>query len=198
MRALLLTVSLTGCSLLPSPPTTPGQQWSEFHVHQTTRGFATPHTRLSVERSVIYVGTYSVDRPYQFTATIRGFAQPALMHCSMVEGGYRCDVEGALLFHLNSACTEGHAMIDGKPWRIEAWYSEGTHVGYLLSRHARFLAAVDTDHTWRRRNLVDPSLTQNARVEVELAAAALHDLLEVNEGRPFLCHPVMHRRRAFR
>ena len=208
MVSVLVGLLANGCvGLRPMPPQEGGVRWQRYVLAQgaTPRELRSPQSTLSsaTNLNVPYLLT-AADFRYRLDLSAQTNHARHDVVCAQPGDralGYQCvdtrRTPRSWSLAMAPGCERGSVTDAQQIDHIEAWYQEGTHVGFVLRRGSRLIAAIDTDDTWTRPVWVAHDLDQAERHSIDLAAYVLHDMLRAEEhgGYPFLCAALSSRRR---
>lgn len=203
---LLASVLSLGCvSVNPMPPQVRGVQWDRYVLAQgaTPGTFTTARARLrGTSNDVLPYLLRADDSRYQLNLQIKRGHVESTLTCFQQEtstGQYGCSgSEPVRSIALTEHCRHGVMVTSaGTSLAIEPWWIESMHVGFIVRRGERPVAAVDTDHQWTRPVWVDATLPLADLVAIDALAYVLNDVFAAEErgGLPFLCRDLSERRR---
>jgi hypothetical protein len=210
-----------GCALNPAPPAQTGGSWDRHELLQgpAPDAFETPRGELTLTRNVrsnlqplSSSFRYAVDLDVESASG--GSSNNHDVRCAVQrDDSYACRGPTLLDLRLSADCTRGEVQTPAgsavlEPWFVRAdgstaepWATGDTHVGFVLRRQGRSLAAFDTDHPWARIVWVDHAVSEAERPSLDALGVILDDLIEAGTQfvgptfRPLLCDRLVTLRR---
>lgn len=181
-----------GCSINPLPPAREGHVWTREELQpgggrtlETPRGSFTGINNIRTSWDPLFSSFR-----YQLHLEVVADGFTAVVLCREEDdGSYECDGGGLLTMRLTNNCARGQFRTPGGDGHVELWMQDGVHVGFLMRRGERYLAAFDTDHEWARPVWIESALPAEDRRAFDALAYILNDMLDTESEAsiPFLC-----------
>jgi hypothetical protein len=209
-------LATAGCSINPVPPARSGATWDRYELTQGSapNAFDSPRGRFTLVSNVrSSLQLLSSSFRVRVDVGVESEAGDAQVRCEhQPDGSYRCD-SPLLSLHLRDGCTWGEVETPVgdatlEPWFVhkdattaDPWATGSTHVGFILRRGDRKLAAFDNDHQWLRPIWVDSEVSKDELLAIDALGAILDHLVAMGTEfvgpslRPFFCGPLVQARR---
>ncbi len=206
-----------GCSINPVPPARSGATWERYELTQGSAPNAveSPRGTFTLVSNVrCSLQLLSSSFRVRVDVGVESEAGEASIRCEhQPDGSYRCSSPGLLTLRLMNGCTSGEVETPAgtaslEPWFVhedattaEPWATGSTHVGFVLRRGDKRLAAFDTDHQWARPVWIDSEVSEDERLAIDALGAILDGLIAMENEypgpslEPLFCGSLMQARR---